>query len=138
MIGTSNDETFFPHKLLLTDRQFANLRKDFADYLSIDIKLTKTQLSKMIQSGGFFGRLLCSLLKTGLPLMENVIKALAKSVLIPLGLAPAASASAGIHKTNLESGLATLIISNDKMEGIMKIVKSLYYLKELGKQFKMK
>ena len=53
----------------------------------------------MIQSEGFLGRLLGALLKTGLPLMKNVIKSLAKSVLIPLGLTAAASAAdAGIHK----------------------------------------
>ena len=48
MIGNSDDETNFPHKLLLTNRQFANLRKTFTNYLSTDIKLSKTQLSKMI------------------------------------------------------------------------------------------
>ena len=64
----------FPHKLLLTNRQVANLRKAFANHLSTDIKLSKTQLSKMIQSGGFLGRLLGPLLKTGLPLIKNVIK----------------------------------------------------------------
>ena len=85
MIGNSYDETNFPHKLLLTDRQADNLRKTFANYLSADIKLSKTQLSKMIQSEGFLGRLLGSLKKTGLPLIKSVIKALAKSVLIPLG-----------------------------------------------------
>ena len=73
----------FPHKLLLTNRQVANLRQAFANHLSTDIKLSKTQLSKMIQSGGFLGRLLGPLLKTGLPLIKNVIKSLAKSVLIP-------------------------------------------------------
>ena len=97
MIG--DNETNFPHNLLLTNRQVANLLKAFANYLSIDIKLSKAQLSKMIQSGGFLGRLLGSLLKTGLPLIKNVIKPLAKSVLIPLGLTAAASAAdAGIHK----------------------------------------
>ena len=66
------------------------------------INLSKTQLSKMMQSGGFLGRLLGPLLKTGLPLIKNVIKPLAKSVLIPLGLTAAASAAdAGIHKKNL-------------------------------------
>ena len=56
----------------------------------------------MILSGGFLGRLLGPLLKTGLPLISNVIKPLAKSVLIPLGLTGAASATdAGIHKKNL-------------------------------------
>ena len=80
----------------------------------------------MIQSGGFLGRLLGPLLKTGLPLIKNVIKPLAKSVLIPLGLTAAASAvDAGIHKKNLVSGTtaATLIKSNNEIENI-KIVKS--------------
>ena len=95
-------KTNFPHKLLLTNRQVANLRKAFANHLSTDIKLSKTQLSKMIQSGGFLGRLLGPLLKTGLPLISNVIKPLAKSVLIPLGFTAAASAAdAGIHKKKL-------------------------------------
>ena len=61
MIG--DDETNFPHKLLLTNRQVANLRNTFANYLSTDITLSKTQLSKMIQSGGSLGRLLGPLLK---------------------------------------------------------------------------
>ena len=58
MVGNSDDETNFPHKLLLTNRQVANLRKAFANYLSTDIKLSKTQLSKMMQSEGILGRLL--------------------------------------------------------------------------------
>ena len=125
MIG--DNETNFPQKLLLTNRQVSNLRKAFANYLSTNIKLSKTQLSKMIQSGGFLGRLLGRLLKAGLPLIKNVIKPLAKSVLIPLGLTAAASAAdAGIHKKILGSGnTATLIISNNEMEDIIKIVKSL-------------
>ena len=100
MIG--DNETSFPHKLLLTNRQASNLRKAFANHLSADIKLSKIQLSKMIQSGGFLGRLLGQLLKTGLPLIKNVIKPLAKSVLIPLVLTAAASAAdVGIHKKNI-------------------------------------
>ena len=81
----------------------------------------------MIQSGGFLVRLLGPLLKAGLPLISNVIKPLAKSVLIPLGLTAAASAAdAGIHKKILGSGnMTTLIISNDEIEDIIKIVKSL-------------
>ena len=127
MVGNSDDETNFPHKLLLTNRQVSNLRKAFANHLSADIKLSKTQISKMIQSGGFLGRLLGPLLKTGLPLMKNVTKPLAKSVLIPLGLTAAAlAADAGIHKKILGSGnTTTLIISNDEMEDIIEIVKSL-------------
>ena len=97
MIG--DNKTSFPYKSLLTNRQVANLHKAFANHLSTDIKLSKTQLSNMIHSGGFLGRLLGPLLKTGLPLIKNVIKPLAKSVLIPLGLTAAASAAdAGIHK----------------------------------------
>ena len=94
-----DNETNFPHKLLLTNIQDANLCKGFANHLSTDIKLSKTQLSKMIQSGGLLGRLLGPLLKTGLPLTKNVIKLLAKGVLISLGLAAAASAAdVGIHR----------------------------------------
>ena len=105
MIGNFDDETNFPYKLLLTNRQVANVHKAFANYLSADIKLSKTQLSKMIKSGGFYVRLLGPLLKTGLPLIKSVIKPLAKSVLIPLGLTAAASAAdAGIDKKILGSG----------------------------------
>ena len=96
---TGNNEINFLHKLSLTDRQVSSLRKSFASHSSADIELSKTQLSNMIQSGGFLGGLLGPLLKTGLPLIKNVIKPLAKSVLIPLGLTAAASAAdAGIHK----------------------------------------
>ena len=97
MIG--GNESNFPHKLLLTNRQVLILRKAFANNSSTDIELSKTQSSKMIQSGGFLGRLLGLLQKTGLPLIKNVIKLLAKRVLTPLGLTAAASAAdAGIHK----------------------------------------
>ena len=80
MIDNFNDETNFPHKLLLTNAQIANLRKAFANNSSVNIKQSNAQLSKMIQSGGFLGRLLGPSLKRGLPLMKNVIKPLAKSV----------------------------------------------------------
>ena len=88
----------------------------------------------MIQSGGFLGRLLGPLLKTGLPLIKNVIKPLAKSVLIPLGLTAAASAvDARIHKKIVGSGhpldsalhTTTLTISNNEMEDVTKILTSL-------------
>ena len=62
MIGNTDDETNFPHKLFLTNRQVANLRKAFSKHTSTDIKLSKTQLSKMIQLGGFLGRRLGQLL----------------------------------------------------------------------------
>ena len=129
MVSNSNDNTNFPHELLLSNRQVANIRKAFANHSSTDIKLSKTQLSKMIQSGGFLGKLLGPLLKTGLPLMKSVIKPLAKSVLIPLGLTAAADAAdAGIHRKILGSdhnNNTILIISNDEMDDIFEIVKSL-------------
>ena len=69
MIG--DNETSFPHKLLLTNKQVLNLRKGFANNSSTDIKLSKTQLSKMLQSGRFLGKLLGLLLKTGLNKIYN-------------------------------------------------------------------
>ena len=91
MIGNSDDNINFPHKSLLTNRQVSSLCKAFAKNTSTDIKLSKTQLSKMIKSGRFLG--------SGLPLLKSIIKPLAKSVLIPLGLTAATSAAdAGIHK----------------------------------------
>ena len=106
-----------PHELLLTTRQKTKIRNAFNNNTSTDIKLSKAQISKIIQSGGFLGRLLGPLLKTGLPLIKNVIKPLAKSVLIPLGLM--AAASAGIHKKILGSGNITLIISDEEMNDII-------------------
>ena len=126
MIGDSNNKINFPHELLLTNRQVSSIRKAFANNSSVDIKFSKAHLSKMIQSGGFLGKLIGPLLKTGLPLMKSVITPLAKSVLIPLGLTAAASAAdAGIHKKILGSGNTTLIISNKDMDDLIKIVKSL-------------
>ena len=127
MIGDSNYKGNFPHGLLLTNRQVSSIRKAFANNSSVDIKFSKAQLSKMIQSGGFLGKILGLLLKTGLPLMKSVITPLVKSVLIPLGLTAAASAAdAGINKKILGSGNnTTLIISNKDMDDLIKIVKSL-------------
>ena len=88
-----------PHELLLTARQKTKLRNSFNNNMSSDLKLSRVQISEIIQSRGFIGRLLGSLLKTGLPLIRNVIKPLAKSVLVPLGLTAAAStADAGTHE----------------------------------------
>ena len=99
MIGDSNDQTNFPHELLLTDRQVSSICKAFSNNSSVDVKFSKTQLSKMIQSQRFLGRLLGPLLKTGIPLIKNVITPLAKRVLIPLGLTAAASAADAVtHK----------------------------------------
>ena len=119
MVGNSNDNTNFPHELLLTKRQVANIRKAFARNTSTDIKLSKTQLSKMIQSGGFLGSLLGKLAG---PLMKVAIP-LAKNVLAPLGVSAAIDGS--IKKKMLGSGTTTIIISNDEMDDLLKIVKSL-------------
>ena len=82
-----------PHELLLKTRQTTRLRNAIGNNISTDIKLSKAQISNIIQSGGFLGRLLGPLLKTGLQLKKTVIKPLAKGVLIPLGLTAAASAA---------------------------------------------
>ena len=120
VIGDSNDEKNFLHKLLLTNTQVLKLRKTFANGSTANIKLSKTQLHKIVPSGGFLDRLL------GLPLMINVLKLLAKSVLIPLGLTTAASATdAAIHKKMFGSGNTTLIISNEKMNDMMKMIRPL-------------
>ena len=100
MIGNSDDETNFSHTLWLTSRQVKNLHKTFANNLSVNIKQSKTQLSKIIQSSGFLGGLLDPLLKPGLPLMKNVFQPSAKTILIPLRLT-AAAADIGIHKKTL-------------------------------------
>ena len=98
----------------------------FANSSSANIKLSKTQLHKIGQSGEFLDRLLGPLLKTGLPSVKDVLKPLAKSILVPLGLTEAASATdAALHNKMFGSGMATLIIWNEEMNDIMKIVKPL-------------
>ena len=69
MTGNSDDENNFPHKLLLTNRQVANIRKAFPNNSSANIRLSKTQLPKIVQSRGFLDRLPRPLLETGLALM---------------------------------------------------------------------
>ena len=91
MVANSNDNANFPHKLLLTDRQVANIRKGFSNNLSTDVKFSKIQLSKIMQSGGFLGNLLSKLAD---PLMK-VAMPLVKNVLAPLGLTAAMSAIDG-------------------------------------------
>ena len=87
MIDRANDETSFPHKLLLINRQFANHHEAIANNSSGNTKLSKTQISKIIQSGRSLGRPLRTIMKVDLPL--------AKIVLIPFQLTAAAT---GIHK----------------------------------------
>ena len=115
MFGT--DENVYPHKLLLTKTQAEKLKKSDG---AADIKFSKTQIKKLAQSGGFLGKLLAPLLKFAVPL--------AKNVLLPLGLTAAASATdAGIQKSIRGSGGATttLIISNEDLDEIKKIIKCL-------------
>ena len=77
----------------------ANGCEAFENNLSVNKKFSKTQLSKIIQSDGFLGKLLEPFLKTVIPLMKNVLKSFAKSTLISLGLTKAASvADAGFQK----------------------------------------
>ena len=112
-------KTNFTHKFLLTNRQVENPRKAFANHKSTGIKLSKAQLTK-IRKGGVL-RFLASLLKSGLSLLKSVIKPLGI-----LGLTTAASATdAARNKKIFGSGTTTLIISNDEMNDILKIVKSL-------------
>ena len=106
-----------PHKLLLTTRQKTKLRNTFENNMSINIKLSKAQISKMVQSGGL-GKIIGPLMKVAIPL--------AKVILAPLGIKSAASAiSAGIQKKIHSSGTTTLIFSNEEMNGMTKIVQDL-------------
>ena len=87
MVGNVNDDTNIPHKLVLSDRQVSSLCKIFTNNLSANIKLSQAWTSKIIQSGGFLGRL-----------FEPLLTALGKSALIPLGLTAAVSVDARIHE----------------------------------------
>ena len=115
MVGSSNDEANFPHKLLLTNRQTLSLRNAFANHTSADIKFSKAQLTKM-QKGGFL-KFLIPLLKPGLPLLKSVVKPLGM-----LGLTAAVSTTAAaINKKMLGSSSHTaLIISNDDFQDFLK------------------
>ena len=116
------DKNDLPHELLLTTRQKIKLRNAFNNNMSANLKLSKTQIAKKIQSGGFLGPLLSKLAG---PLMKIAVP-LAKNVLAPLGITAAASAiDAGIQKKIHGSGTTTLIISNEEMNDIMKIVQAL-------------
>ena len=110
-----------PHELLLTTRQNTKLRNAINNNLATDIKLSKAQIKKIIQSGGFLGKLLSQLAG---PLMK-VAMPLAKNVLAPLGLTAAMSAiDGGIQKKIHGSGVK-LIIEQKDMKDIMKIIKAL-------------
>ena len=111
-----------PHDLLLTVRQKIKLRNALNNKLSSDIKLSKAQISKIIQSGGILESLLSKLASR----LMKVAAPLAKNILSPLGITAAASAiDAGISKKIHGSGTTTLIISGEEMNDIMKFVQAL-------------
>ena len=108
-----------PHESLMTTWQETKLRNTLSNNMSTDMKLSKAQISKIIQSGEFLGSLLSKLVD---PLMKVTIS-LAKNVLAPLGITTAVSAiDAWIQKKIHDSGTKTLIISNEEMNDIMKTV----------------
>ena len=111
-----------PHELLLQTRQKAKLSNAFNNNMSIDLKLSKDQISKIIQSGRFLGSLLSKLAG---PLMIIAIP-LTKNVLAPLGIGAAASAiDAGIQKEIRGSRTTSFIISNEEINDLMKILQVL-------------
>ena len=130
LFSDSSDETDSPHKILLANTEVSRLWKDFVNNSLANVTLSKTQLQQIGQPGWFLGRSLGPLLTTRLPLIKNVLKPLAKTVLIPLVLIAAASATdAGINKKMFGSGMTTLLISHEEINDIMKLVK---FLEESG------
>ena len=121
----NKDET--PHELLLTTRQNTKLRNALNNNSATDVKLSKAQIKKLIQSGGFLGKLLSKLAG---PLMKVALP-LAKNVLAPLGLTAAMSAIDGsiqkkIHCSGATKGAGVkLIIEQEDMNDIIKIIKAL-------------
>ena len=121
-VGIKNfnkDET--PHELLLTTRQNTKLCNAINNNSAIDIKLSEAQIKKLIQSGGFLGKLLSKLAG---PLMK-VAMPLAKNVLAPLGLTAAMSAIDGSIQKKLHGSGVKLIIEEEDMQDIIKIIKEL-------------
>ena len=121
-IGIKNfNKEDLPHELLLTTRQITKLRNAIKNNLATDIKLSKAQIKKLIQSGGFLGKLLSKLagplLKVALPL--------AKNVLAPLGLTAAMSATDGSIQKKIHGWGVKLIIEQEDMNDIMKIIEAL-------------
>ena len=127
-IGIKNfNKEDLPHELLLTTRQSNKLRNAINNNLATDIKLSKAQIKKLIQSGEFLGKLLSKLAG---PLMK-VAMPLAKNVLAPLGLTAAMSAIDGsiqkkIHGSGATKGAGVkLIIEQEDMNDIIKIIEAL-------------
>ena len=110
-----------PHELLLTTRQNTKLRNAINNNLATDKKLIKAQIKKLIQSGGFLGKLLSKLAS---PLMKVALP-LAKNVLAPLGLTAAMSAIDGSIQKKIHGSGVKLIIEQEDMKDIMKIIEAL-------------
>ena len=110
-----------PHELLLTARQHTKLRNAINNNLATDIKLSKAQIKKIIQSGGFLGKLLS---KLGRPVMK-VAMPLAKNVLAPLGLTAAMSTIDGSIQKKIHGSGVKLIIEEEDMKDIMEIIEAL-------------
>ena len=121
-LGIKNfNKAELPHELLLTTRQNTKLRNAINNNLATDIKLSKAQIKKIIQSGGFLGKLLSKLAG---PLMK-VAMPLAKNVLAPLGLTAAMSAIDGSIQKKIHGSGVKLIIEQEDMNDIMKIIEAL-------------
>ena len=110
-----------PHELLLTTRKNTKLRNAINNNLATDIKLKKAQIKKIIQSGGFLGKLLSKLAG---PLMK-VAMPLAKNVLAPLGLTAAMSAIDGSIQKKIHGSVVKLIIEQEDMNDIIKYIETL-------------
>ena len=107
--------------MLLTTRQSTKLRNTINNNSATDIKLSKAQIKKIIQSGGFLGTLLNKLTS---PLMKVALP-LAKNVLAPLGLTAAMSAIDGSIQKKIHGSGVKLIIEQEDMNDIMKVIKAL-------------
>ena len=121
-IGIKNlNKQDLPHELLLTTRQNTKLRNAINNNLSTDIKFSKAQMKKIIQSGGFLGKLLSKLAG---PLMK-VAMPLAKNVLAPLGLTAAMPAIDGSIQKKMRGEGIKLVIEQEDMNDIIKIIEAL-------------
>ena len=121
-IGIKNlNKEDLPHELLLTTRQSSKLRNAINSNMATDLKLSKAQIKKLIQSGGFLGKLLSKLAG----LLMKVAMPLAKNVLAPLGLTAAMSATDGSIQKKMRGEGVKLVIEQEDMNDIMKIIEAL-------------
>ena len=110
-----------PHELLLTTRQNTKLRNAINNNLATDIKLSKAQIKKLIQSGGFLGKLLSKLAGQ----LMKVAMPLAKNILAPLGLTAAMSDIDGSIQKKIHGSGVKLTIEQEVMNDIIKIIEAL-------------